>query len=363
MRFRLKAPRLRSRLLNRSGLGLILLRWQPMRRALLLAGGLGWFVVELLRARMVLPTRTWRCFRLLGLFLQAEHSARSQLEPLLHGDQHRRAELRRYARNCIVLMALQPETSAERLSASTPWLRPAALYGACIPLYDGCFDQRPTRQARLLAEATAQGLATAASTGGTLRALAPLLRHHGAHTEDAANWEALIQALDQWLQLQTPERRGLVLLWMARMNEAQLASLAERNITLGLHERRRVSALKGGVSFLLLRCLCLPEEGDPTGANDPIRAALLQAAAVAQWIDDYADLADDRHRGIHTYIGRLEATGRASATIREGLRQTATTLRQHYGAKAERFINSLCLYFALKRSLRFRDRLQQALER
>lgn len=362
MSVRLPFPRFRFRPMIRPALAAPLLRWRPLQRPLLLGTGLGFFALELLRARMVLPARTWRCFRLLGLFLQAGRQARSQLAPLLSGDPLRQAERLRYARNCIVLVALQPDMAPGQIRPTSAWLQPAALYGACIPLYDGCFDQRPTRQARHLAADTAAAL-TDATRSGTLAALVPLLRRHGARAEDAAAWEALIRALDHWLQRQSPERQRLLLLWMARMNDAQLASLAERNITLPLHERRRISALKGGVSFLLLRCLCLPEGSDPTGASDPIRAALLQAAAVAQWIDDYADLDDDRHLGIHTYIGRLEASGRADATIRAGLRQAAADLRQHYGSKAERFINSLGLYYALKRSLRFRARLQRALER
>lgn len=362
MSVRLPCPRFHFRPTIRPALAAPLLRWRLLHQPLLLGGSLGCFALELLRARMLLPARTWRCFLLLRLFLQAGRRARSLLSPLLSSDRCRQAELLRYARNCIVLVSLQPEMAPGQIRPGSAWLQPAALYGACIPLYDGCFDQRPTRQARHLAAETATALAAATGTA-TLAPLVPLLRRHGASAEDAADWEALIGALDHWLQQQSPERQRLVLLWMARMNDAQLASLAERNITLTLNERRRISALKGGVSFLLLRCLCLPEPGDPTGASDPIRAALLQAAAVAQWIDDYADLHNDRHLGIHTYIGRLEASGRADATIRTGLRQTASALRQHYGTKAERFINSLGLYFALKRSLRFRAQLQRALER
>lgn len=362
MSVRLPFPRFRFRPMIRPALAAPLLRWRPLHRPLLLGAGLGSFALELLRARMLLPARTWRCFLLLGLFLQAGRRARSHLSPLLSSAPLRQAERLRYARNCIVLVALQPEMAPGQIRPASAWLQPAALYGACIPLYDGCFDQRPTRQARHLAADTAAALA-AATRSGTLSALVPLLRRHGARSEDVADWEALIGALDHWLQQQSSERQRLVLLWMARMNDAQLASLAERNITLPLNERRRISALKGGVSFLLLRCLCLEEGGDPTGADDRIRAALLQAAAVAQWIDDYADLDDDRHLGIHTYIGRLEASGRADATIRAGLRQTASALRQHYGTKAERFTNSLGLYFALKRSLRIQARLERALER
>lgn len=341
------------------------LRRRPLlRRALLLGCGLSWFALELLLARMVHPARTLRCFRILWLFLRAERCTRPLLDPLLAGSRGRRSELKRYARNCIVLVALQPECGGNRIEPESAWVVPAALFGACIPLYDGCLDQLPTRQARALVEATGEALAAAnASESGDLSGLAPILGRCGAAAEDAASWATLISALGSWLGRQSPERRHLVLEWMGRMNDAQLASLDERNITLGLNECRRLSSLKGGVSFLLLRCLCLPEEGAPTGATEQGRAALLQAAAVAQWIDDYADLANDLSLGIHTYIGRLEASGRAIGTIRQGLRQVAIALRREYGSGSELFIDSLSLYFAIKRSGRLRARLEQALNR
>lgn len=333
-----------------------------IQRTLLLGTALGWFALELVLARMVQPARTVRCFRILWLFVQAHRSAGQLLGPLLVGQRGRIGELRRYARNCIVLMALQPERSGASIAASADSVLPAALYGACIPLYDGCFDQMPTRRARAFAEAAGQALAVA-SAAADLTALAPLLEGSGASPDDAANWQRLIAQLGRWLQHQPPDRRRLVLGWMAQMNAAQLASLSERNVTLSLSERRRLSSLKGGVSFLLLRCLCLPERSDPTGATDQERAALLQAAAVAQWIDDYGDVRSDQALGIHTYIGRLDGAGKASGTIRQGLQDTALALRSVYGQRAERFIVSLSLYYAIKRSLRARERLERLLNR
>lgn len=335
-----------------------------IQRPLLLVAALGWFALELVLARMVHPARTLRCFQILWMFVQAHQQARQRLTPLLVGQRRRIAELRRYARNCLVLMALQPERSGSSIASGSDWVLPATLYGACIPLYDGCLDQLPTRQARTFAEATRQALADAtASPSAGLAPLAPLLEASGSPADDAANWQTLIAELGHWLGQQPTGRRQLVLRWMAQMNAAQLASLSERNVTLSLQERRRLSSLKGGVSFLLLRCLCLQESSDPTGATEGARAVLLQAAAVAQWIDDYGDVRSDQALGIHTYIARLDGAGQASRTIRQGLQDTAIALRRVYGRGAERFIDSLSLYFAIKRSSRARERLQLLLNR
>jgi hypothetical protein len=319
---------------------------------------LGFFALELIVAGMVRPGRTLRSFELLWLFVRADRCAHQLLDPLLIGTPPRRSELIRYARNCIVLVALQPERAGAAIRISSDWVLPAALFGACIPLYDGCVDQLPTRTARQFGRAVAEAFAetSAEAEPQGLRPLAGLLSQYGSSPEDGACWEALLNGLGAWMARQQPSRRLLILGWMERMNEAEIASLGERNVTLSTGERRRLSAQKGGVSFLLLRSLCIPQELDKA-RSETTRAALLQAAALAQWIDDYADVSDDRRLGIHTYIGRLEASHKATDTIRAGICDTAIALRSVYGRSSEHFIDSLRLYFAVKRCQRLNGRL------
>ena len=337
----------------------------PIQRSLLLGSTLGWFALELILARMVHPARTVRCFQILWLFLRAQRSAQHTLNPLLVGDGEHKTRLTNYARNCIVLVALQPERSGATIDNSSDWIQPTTLFGAAIPLYDGCFDHLPTRRARILGQAVGQALTTAGANDGDLDPLLdPLidaLSDHGALAAKAANWQVLVRGLETWLRQQPPHRRQRLLAWMIRMNDAQIASLGERTITLSQNDRHHLSALKGGVSFLLLRLLGLPDEPDATGTTDQARAALLQTAAVAQWIDDYADVREDLQLGIETYIGRLEGGQGATRTIRAGIRESAIALRAVYGHRAERLIDSLALYFAFKRSLRVQARLAQAL--
>lgn len=331
---------------------------RPLKRLLLLGTLLGFFALELIVAGMVQPGRTLRSFQLWWLFQQADRCAQRLLDPLLPGSGSRRAEWIRYARNCIVLVALQPERRGAAIHTSSDWVLPAALFGACIPLYDGCVDRLPTREARQFGRGVAEALAGAELQG--LTPLADLVPRYGCDHQDAAAWRALISSLGAWIARQQPDRRSLILGWMERMNDAQIASLGERNVTLSNGARRQLSALKGGVSFLLLRALCIPQELDSARAEAP-RAALLQAAALAQWIDDYADVSDDRRLGIHTYIGRLEAGHRATDTIRHGIREAAIALRSVYGRRAEQFIDSLRLYFAIKRCHRLNARLADRL--
>lgn len=333
----------------------------PIQRSLLLGSTLGWFALELILARMVHPARTVRCFQILWLFLRAQRSAQHTLHPLLVGDGEHKTRLISYARNCIVLVALQPERSGATIDNSSDWIQPTTLFGAAIPLYDGCFDHLPTRRARALGLAVGEALTTADANDGDLEPLIQALSDHGAVAANAANWQVLVRGLDTWLRQQPPHRRQRLLAWMIRMNDAQIASLGERTITLSQNDRRHLSALKGGVSFLLLRLLGLPDGPEATGATDQARAALLQTAAVAQWIDDYADVREDLQLGIETYIGRLEGGQGATRTIRAGIRESASALRAVYGRRAERLIDSLALYFAFKRSLRMQARLAQAL--
>ena len=144
------------------------------------------------------------------------------------------------------------------------------------------------------------------------------------------------------------------------MNEAQHASLAERDISTSMQQRRRLSSLKGSVSFLLLRSMCLPLGSDTSLFSETKRAALIEAAAVAQWIDDYADVRDDLRQGIHTYISYLDQNRKAGTFIRHGIQQASRALRREYGHRAERFIDSLSLYFALKRTYRILESLENA---
>ena len=333
----------------------------PLKRLLLQGSLLGFFALELIVAGMVQPGRTLRSFQLLWLFVRADRCAHHLLDPLLIGASARRAELIRYARNCIVLVALQPERRGDAIRISSDWILPAALFGACIPLYDGWVDRLPTRTARQFGRAVAEAFAETFSEAEPqgLPPLGEILSQYGSGPEDGANWQALVTSLGVWIAGQQPARRLLILGWMERMNEAQIASLGERNVTLSHGERRQLSAQKGGVSFLLLRSLCIPQELD-TARAEATRAALLQAAALAQWIDDYGDVNDDRRLGIHTYIGRLEASHRATDTIRAGIRDAAIALRSVYGRKAEHFIDSLRLYFAVKRCHRLHGRLVEA---
>jgi hypothetical protein len=335
----------------------------PCRRWLCLGLAFAWFGVELILARMVTPARTLRCFQILWMFIQAQRHAELQLGPLLAGPPRRRAKLVRYARNCMVLVALQPELADVLIRAEADWLPAAAVYGACIPLFDGCLDRLPTRQARRFGQAVDQMLRSIASLDhGDVRLLKPLLQQYGAPQDDCRSWQALIDALACWLSRQSSQHRQLVLDWMIRMNEAQLASLGERDVTISLHQRRHLSSLKGGVSFLLLRALCLPDQASAVGGSLAARAALLHAAAVAQWIDDYADVREDVEHGIYTYIARLDALRSADATIREGLKAAAVALRAQFGHAAERFIDSLDLYYGFKRSARLWAYLERNLE-
>ena len=353
----------RLRRLERRSLRLARRLPAPCRRWLCLGLAFAWFAVELILARMVQPARTLRCFQILWMFIQAQRQAEVQLAPLLAGSPRRRARLVRYARNCIVLMALQPELAGVAIGAEPEWLPAAAFYGACIPLFDGCLDRLPTRQARRFGQAVDQTLRSIASQGpGDVRPLQPLLQEYGAPDDDCRSWQALIDALASWISRQSPPRRQLILDWMVRMNEAQLASLAERDVTISLSRRRHLSSLKGGVSFLLLRALCLSEQASAAGGTMATRAALLHAAAVAQWIDDYADVREDVEHGIYTYIARLDALRSADRTIREGLTAASVSLRAQYGSAVERFIDSLDLYYGFKRSARLWAYLQRNLE-
>ena len=326
---------------------------------LLRAIALGWFGLELVLARMVHPLRTIRCFQILWLFIQAQHRSAALLNSLLIGDPMRIKMLRRYARNCIVLVALQPEMAVINIRSEETWVRVAALFGACIPLYDGFLDNLITRNARQMTRAIDEMLQQLLVTAdGHLMLLENTLGDHGAPADDVICWQRLIAELGNWLQNQSVQKRHLVLTMMKRMNRAQYASLAERDITTSIQNRRRLSSLKGGVSFLLLRSMCLLSRSDTSLCNEMQLAALIEAASVAQWIDDYADLREDLKQGIHTYISDLDQRGKACVTIRQGIQKASRSLRSMYGHRAEHFIDSLSLYFAVKRTHRILEFLE-----